>query len=48
MTRQNGIAETVPPVVALLQGRAVVEADPKLLGELVEKRPKVFPLGRFD
>ena len=48
MTIHNGIVESVPPVVALLQGGAVVEADAKLLGQLVEKRPKVFPLGRFD
>ena len=48
MTRLKGLVESVPPVESLLQGGAVVEADPKLLGQLVEKRPKVFPLGRFD
>ena len=48
MTRVKGLVESVPPVVALLQGGAVVEADPKLLGQLVEKRPEVLPLGRFD
>ena len=48
MTIHKGLVESVPPVVALLQGGAVVEADPKLLGQLVEKRPEVLPLGRFD